>query len=354
MINGIGDQAFITAFLNEDEIEEAQETYEKYQKAKKSGDKKAAKKHRRTLKAFEREQLESVQRLIDADSVKNGGTGALEAWFDKIINLNPDSDQYLSQLSDEEALYELQSGVGKEFYQKYNKFGRAWFMTQFGPGETEEDVEYYENRAVEDIRTELGRLGIDPDTVDVEGMVDQYYLNGYQNGENRQLFNEALINNFGGEGIVEENLNYGDELRKAALANGVRRDESWFQNAEQRIALGDANLNMYDEEFRNEAASRYPLFTQKLQGGESLWDISSPWRQALQDVLEYSPTDIFDPHLAYAMEGQMGDDGTPGAMTLYDYKKYLRNQPEWEKTTNGRKTIDNTLSDIATMFGIGF
>ena len=354
MINGIGDQAFITAFLNEDEIEEAQDLYDRYQKAQESGNKDKAKRLEKRLGKFNDKQLASVQRLIDADSVEKGGTGALKAWFDKIVNLDPDSDQYLSQLSDDEALAELQSGVGKEFYQKYNKFGRAWFMTQYGPGETEEDVKYYENRAVEDIRTELGRLGINPDTVDVAGMVDQYYLNGYQNGENRQLFNQALINNFGGEGVVEENLDYGEELRKAALANGVRRDESWFQNAEKRIALGDANLNAYEEEFRNEAASRYPLFTQKLQAGESLWDISSPWRQALQDVLEYSPTDIFDPHLAYAMEGQMGDDGTPGAMTLYDYKKYLRNQPEWEKTTNGRKTIDSTLSDIATMFGIGF
>ena len=354
MINGIGDQAFITAFLSEDEIEEAQETYDKLQKAEKSGDKKAIRKHTRALKRFQRDQLESVQRLIDADSVENGGTGALEKWFNKIINLDPDSDQYLSQLSDEEALAELQSGVGKEFYEKYNKYGRAWFMTQYGPGDSDEDVEYYRQRAEEDIRTELGRLGINPDAVDVSGMVDEYYLNGYQAGENRELFNKSLIAKYGDGGVTEAQRNYGDELRAAALANGVRRDESWFQNAEQRIALGDANLNAYDEEFRNEAASRYPLFAPKLQAGESLWDISSPWRQAIQDVLEYSPTDIFDRHLAYALEGQMGDDGMPGAMTLYDYKKYLRNQPEWEKTTNGRKTIDSTLADLATMFGIGF
>lgn len=354
MINGIGDQAFMTAFLNEDEIEEAQDIFDRLQDAEKAGNKKKAKRLEKRLESFNKKQLESVQALIEADSVKNGGTGALEAWFNKIINLDPDSDQYLSQLSDEEALAELQSGVGKEFYEKYNKYGRAWFMTQYGPGDSDEDVEYYKQRAEEDIRTELGRLGIDPDGVDVSGMVDEYYLNGYQAGENRELFNKALITKYGDGGVIETQRNYGDELRAAALANGVRRDESWFQNAEQRIALGDTNLNMYEEEFRNEAASRYPLFTQKLQSGENLWDIASPWRQALQDVLEYSPTDIFDPHLAYAMEGQMGDDGMPSAMTLYDYKKYLRNQPEWEKTTNGRKTIDSTLSDLATMFGIGF
>ena len=54
------------------------------------------------------------------------------------------------------------------------------------------------------------------------------------------------------------------------------------------------------------------------------------------------------------MEGSLGEGGQPGAMTLYDFKKYLRNQPEWEQTVNGRRTIDNTMSELATMFGIGF
>ena len=66
---------------------------------------------------------------------------------------------------------------------------------------------------------------------------------------------------------------------------------------------------------------------------------------------EYTPTDIFDPNLAHAMEGTTGDDGTPGAMTLYDFKKHLRNQPEWEQAVNGRRTIINACSSSDNVWG---
>lgn len=345
MINGIGDQAFVSAFLSEDDIEEAQETYDDLQKAEKGT--KKYKRLKKRLETLQKKQLAAVQELIDADE-----TGALEAWFNKIINLDPDSPQYLSMMSDEQALRELQTGVGKEFYDQYNKYGRAWFMVKYGPDANEEDVKAYTEQAERDIRTELAALGIDPDTVDTTGWVDKYYQAGYQNSENRGLFREALVNQYGaGPG---ERVDYGQELRDVALANGVRRDDSWFTKAEERLASGEMNLNIYEDEFRKEAASRYPLFSQRLMAGEDLWDISSPWRQAIEDILEYKPQDIFDQNLAYAMEGQMGEDGTPSAMSLWEYKKYLRNQPEWEKTVNGRRTIDNSLAELATMFGIGF
>jgi hypothetical protein len=225
-------------------------------------------------------------------------------------------------------------------------------MTQYGPESSDKDVQAYRDQAERDIRSQLVSLGVNPDSVDYSAWTDKYYLNGYQARENRELFTAALVNEFGsGPG---ERTNYGEELRKVALANGVRRDEAWFQNAQNRLSSGDMNLEMYEQDFRNEAASRYPLFSEKLAAGENLWDISSPWRQAIMDVLEYSPTDIFDPHLAYAMEGAKGDDGMPSAMSLWEYKTYLRSQPEWERTQNGRRTIDGVLGDLATMFGVGF
>ena len=47
---------------------------------------------------------------------------------DKIVNLDETSDQYLSTMSDADAISELQSGVGRDFYEKYNRFGRAVYI----------------------------------------------------------------------------------------------------------------------------------------------------------------------------------------------------------------------------------
>jgi hypothetical protein len=39
-------------------------------------------------------------------------------------------------------------------------------------------------------------------------------------------------------------------------------------------------------------------------------------------------------------------------MSIYDYKKYLRNLPQWEETQNGKETIDGNLIMLAEMFGV--
>ena len=41
--------------------------------------------------------------------------------------------------------------------------------------------------------------------------------------------------------------NYGEELRDAAMRNGISRDNSWFLDAEKKIASGEMNINAYTE-----------------------------------------------------------------------------------------------------------
>jgi hypothetical protein len=344
---------FMTAFLTDEDREKAVELGEEYNKAVSAGNKKVAKGIRKEIREYQDKQLSDVQALIDADLVKNGGTGTLEAWFESVINLDLDSPQYLSVMTDDVAIRELQQ---TEFLREKDEYARAWYFSQYGPATAGEgQQELYKNRAVDALRGELVSIGVDPNTVsqeDYDSWVNEYYINGWNDARNRDNLRAAVVTRYMDEGAASAIENIGDKLRNSALDNGVRKDAAWFLDAEKKIMAGEANFNTYDEQFRQEAISRYPLFTDRINAGESLWSVVSPWKTALQETLEYSPQDIFDPNLQFALEGSMGDDGKPSAMSIYDYKKYLRNLPQWEETQNGKETIDGNLIMLAEMFGV--
>jgi hypothetical protein len=256
-------------------------------------------------------------------------------------------------MTDDVAIRELQQ---TEFLREKDEYARAWYFSQYGPATAGEgQQELYKNRAVDALRGELVSIGVDPNTVsqeDYDSWVNEYYINGWNDARNRDNLRAAVVTRYMDEGAASAIENIGDKLRNSALDNGVRKDAAWFLDAEKKIMAGEANFNTYDEQFRQEAISRYPLFTDRINAGESLWSVVSPWKTALQETLEYSPQDIFDPNLQFALEGSMGDDGKPSAMSIYDYKKYLRNLPQWEETQNGKETIDGNLIMLAEMFGV--
>jgi hypothetical protein len=319
---------FMTAFLTDEEREKAVKLGERYNKAVNSGDKKTARQLRKEIKKYQDDQLADVQALIDADD-----TGTLEGWFERVINLDPDSPQYLSVMTDDTAIRELQQ---TEFLREKDEYARAWYFSQYGPATAGEgQQELYKNRAVDALRGELVSIGVDPNSVsqeDYDSWVNEYYINGWNDARNRDNLRAAVVTRYMDEGAAGAIENIGDKLRNSALNNGVRKDTAWFLDAEKKIMAGEANFNTYDEQFRQEAISRYPLFADRINAGESLWSVVSPWKVALQETLEYTPQDIFDPNLQFALEGTMGDDGTPSVMSIYDYKKYLRNLPQWEET----------------------
>ena len=53
----------------------------------------------------------------------------------------------------------------------------------------------------------------------------------------------------------------------------------------------------------------------------------SPWKQATEQILEYAPTDMNDPHLQrYADEAMGGKDGMPGNHQHHGLQEVLAEQ----------------------------
>lgn len=339
------DYEYMTSFLTPEERKELAGLVKRLEKA--TG--KEKRRIKKQIRLFDEEQLRQVQSLISNDD-----SGTLRAWFESFVDLNPDSDTFLSELDD--ATLEANLKETQWWLDKGTDYERSWYFKKYQPGnDNEKTYESFEQDATDNLRNVLGQLGIDPDTVspeDYEAFTDIYYGKGYDRAEQQSEFRKYVVSTYMNEEGSDYIRNYGEELRESAMRNGISRNNSWFLDAEKKIAKGEMNINAYQEAFRKEAMSRFPQFSEQLMAGEDLWDATSPWQSALKEVLEYEPKSMTDPNLLYAFESVSGDNGMPQVMSIYDYKKWLRNKPEWQETDNGRQTIDSVLTGIAKRMGV--
>ena len=338
----------ISVFLTPEEREELQNAVSAFNAAKKGTAK--YRKAKKKIEGFEDQQMRDLKIMLDADT-----TGTLRGWFENLIDdEDPESDRFGSVMGTELARKALMETEWYETYGKPGKGARQWFLDKYTLEDTDLDQRYEDAANV--LRDQLAQIGVDPDSLtdeEYKAFAEIYYNRAFDDPRERESLNQYVAETYMSEEGAGEFVNIGQQLREQAWANGVVHDDPWYLEQERRIEAGEANVNAYAEQFRREAASRYPIFAEQLMAGENLWTLMDPWKTAISEILEYTPKDTFDTHLQYAMEGTLGEGGQPGAMTLYDFKKYLRNQPEWESTDNGRKTIDSSLIQLANAFGVG-
>ena len=340
--------SFASLFLDEEQRAELVRLQDDYADA----DKQEKREIRKRVRQLRQQQLQAVDTLIKADSIAEGGTGYLAEFFRGILNTDPKSDQYMSVKSDKVLEEELKNSP---FFENLDTYERQWFFAQNAPGlKGEAAQEDFRDAAYNDILDVAGELGIAEmeeilaDEEALTKLVDTYYNEGFNQFDNRSQFKRFLLDEYGQNILANTNAN----LRGLATAYGINHNDAWFDNAERRVLGGEATLDSYEDIFREQSALLYPQFENQILAGQNTWDLMAPWRQVTEELLEYVPTSLNDPHLQHAMQAINGKDGMPGNMSIMDYKRYLREQPEWLGTDNGRKTVDSQMINLAEMFGI--
>jgi flagellar motor protein MotB len=335
---------FASLFLSSEERQELRELEQDYSDA----DKQEKREIRKRVKELRQQQLEAVKIITDADK-----SGSLRGWFEGILNTKPKDDQYLSVKSDEQLRADF--NALDEFHNNFDQYEAAWLFAQNAPklrGDAyQDDFREAAYNSIIDLAGEVGIGEMEEILADEETLtklVDTYYNEGFNQFDNRSKFKRFLLDEYG-QNILG---NTGASLRGLATAYGINHDDAWFDSAERRVLGGEATLDSYEDIFREQSGLLYPQFENQIAGGQNVWDLVAPWRQVTQELLEYVPTSLNDPHLQYAMQAMNGEDGMPGNMSIMDYKRYLREQPEWLGTDNGRKTVDSQMINLAEMFGI--
>jgi hypothetical protein len=144
-------------------------------------------------------------------------------------------------------------------------------------------------------------------------------------------------------------------LRNVAWRNGVNLSDVTLQSYAQQIAKGSASRSYFERQIRQMAKTAAPGYTDQLDAGMDLYDISDPYRQSMAKILELNPTDIdlFDPTIRSALTA-VGQDGKPTSKSLWQFENDLRKDPRWLSTSNARSAGMSVAHKVLQDFGFSY
>lgn len=187
---------------------------------------------------------------------------------------------------------------------------------------------------------------------EIDTLAEQFVLSDWEN--RGYALRDALIEyididygdsfNFRGEaGNVEE------ALRQTAARNGLSFSDRYYIGAVTSIQGGNTSQGDYERDIREQAASYWTPYADKILAGQDMQDLASSYMRVLADTHEMDVQGI-TLNNSYIKHALMQE--TP--MGLWDFESYLREQPEWMETKDARDTMaTNGLSILERMGFIG-
>jgi hypothetical protein len=183
------------------------------------------------------------------------------------------------------------------------------------------------------------------------------YLNeGWGKPGRENLMAKALSENIGmsDTGAMRgASGNMADELRSIAENNGITFSNDFYLSAAKSVNSNLSTLDDWARDIREQSASLFPVYSDKIRAGVSVRDLASPYTTLMAQTLELDPNNINlnDPYIREALGG-FSDTGDPKATNLWDFQKKLRNDPRWMNTLQANNEITNGFEGILKMFGI--
>ena len=190
----------------------------------------------------------------------------------------------------------------------------------------------------------------------------RFLLLGFDQGQNESVYQDWLGDNFikarnNGKEVGGQALSNQDSLTATLLANGFdpqsERWQSWITNTVNSLALGDTAMSDAQSFIREQAATAFPVFADRIRQGQNMEDIAAAYFEIYADTLELNPSEISlrDPYMREALQGVDPATGEPRAMGLWDFQKALRKDDRWQYTKQANTMADGLASDILSMFG---
>ncbi len=239
-----------------------------------------------------------------------------------------------------------------QWYQRNGEYAAKTLVAQAEGGANWKAMLDTASMAVNAELTRLGRQGAYTDA-EKHDLALQYMMNGWGDQGRGQLMTNALIN--GGSqdqpagGILG---NVADALRKTASNNGLTLSQSFYDSAEKSIGMGLSTIDDQMRTVREQAATQYPLWADKIRNGQDAIDLASGYINAMANTFEIDPSSIRldDPYLKQAF-GQVDQQGNPKAMGLWDFQRMLRNDPRWMQTKQAQDQMASTALGVLQTFG---
>jgi hypothetical protein len=191
------------------------------------------------------------------------------------------------------------------------------------------------------IKRQLAAKGLKAD----DATLEKYYIDGIDD----DTIIDELTTGISAKGAAGEAANALDALRTTARANGFNLEKDFGNQLDgwlQRISRGE-NIEDFNRLIRQQAKLGLPeKVGALLDEGLDLANIYAPYRNTMAALLEVTPDSINldDPILRSAY-------GTDKEMSIFDFKRAVRNDPRWQYTDNAREEVSSAALDVLRDFG---
>jgi hypothetical protein len=142
------------------------------------------------------------------------------------------------------------------------------------------------------------------------------------------------------------------DLRAYAKAFGIKYTDADYNRWSSEIFSGTTTANDIQSKIRQDSASAFPIYADKILSGTSVDSIGSAYKSSLANILELDAdsVDFTEPMLRKAL--QFTQDGKPAVMPVWMFEQELRQDPRWQYTNNARESVYNAIYQVGTDFGV--
>ena len=252
----------------------------------------------------------------------------------------------------------MQAAVqSSEWYRNNDEYARvAWAQEQAGGADWQTNLA----NARSAVQIAASQMGADVTDEELNALAKRYIYEGWGDSTRRAMMMNALSNEITflrddrGQAYMSGNAGeLVDNLRNMARANGISYTDNWYESAARSVASGLSQAADWERDVREQAASLFPVYSDKIRAGMNVYDLASPYINTMAQELELDPNQITlnDPYIRSALGG-MSDSGDFVPMGLWDFQKKLRQDPRWENTSKAQNEVTSITGRVMQMFGL--
>lgn len=146
------------------------------------------------------------------------------------------------------------------------------------------------------------------------------------------------------------------EMRQHMQDMGISWGNKAVKSAVSRMVTGHTTIQDAISRMNEQAKSKYAHLASRIDQGETVYDIASPYIQEIGEILEQDPQAITlkNPLIQKALDHR--GDGKDGkdehrTMTLSEFGDTLRKTTKWRSTDNAKAQAATTLRSLGEFFG---
>lgn len=232
------------------------------------------------------------------------------------------------------------SSVGGEYARK------AWFAKTMGGPDWDDQL----TQARDTMQRTATQMGVTLSPEELEVFAERYITEGWFEPSRQGLMSDALASKVAAD--EGGNIAVRDQLAALARNNGVKVSDQWYDEVVQSIARGEATQADYEMYLREQAASKFPLYSDKIKSGVSVKALVSPYTQRMAEMfdIDEQTIELSDPYISSVL-GSMDENGNPKPVNFTDFETSLRQDPRWLQSEQGSKAFMDLAEKMAKDWG---